>query len=338
MNDNELAELLKRYLAGLCTEQEEWIIEQWYADLDNMSVASPQGEKTYFAHTIWDSIQNKSNLQPLSSNPKSTVFDRWYIYVAAACACLACLILCEQHIGLENIFRVIDEGEVRMILQKNDAEKPMHIELEDGSRVVLNAGSRIKYPYRFKNHVREIYLDGDAYFDVKRNEQKPFHVYTEDIQTIVLGTSFSIRPGMKDQRDIEIDVISGKVMVQYMDVKNAEPAIMLTQNQKAVYKHQHKNFELGIVQIPQLIATESPLTEDDSFIFRGAPLQDVLTRIEQGYGIHIELQNTDLIDCPITADLSEQEMYTKLDIIGASVGANYTLDGNRILFSGGQCE
>jgi transmembrane sensor len=341
MKDSELAELLTRYLAGQCTEKEKWIIEQWYADLDNLSVIPPEKDEAYLAQTIWTGIQKKKSQQSVFRvDPKSKVFGYWFKYVVAACACLVCSILLWH--GLRDVRKDLSRaGEntgTQMIQQRNDGELPKQIDLEDGSRIVLYRGGRINYPSPFHHQVRDIYLEGDAFFDIQRDEQKPFYVYTADILTSVLGTSFSITSCKQDRRDVEIDVISGKVKVQYKDVKNEESAITLTQNQKVVCNHQNKNFELGIISTPQLIASKSMQAEVDSFIFRGTSLLDVLKRIEKGYGIHIELENMSLMDCPVTADLTEEEMYTKLDIISASVGANYIRDGSQILFTGGQCE
>lgn len=340
MNDKELAELLNRYLAGLCTEKEKWIIDRWYADIENVSMISQEKDQVHHEHVIWDRIQLQTGPQPiLKVNPKNNVFDRWYMHIAAVCACVACFILYRQHVGVENRFGgIYQSGNAQMIQVTNDGANPKRVKLDDGSSVVIYEGGRITYPSPFKKHVREVYLEGEAYFDVARNEQKPFFVYTEDISTKVLGTSFKIGPGLKDRKDIEVAVLSGKVMVQYNDVKSSETAITLTQNQKAVYKYQNKNFELGIIQTPQLIVHDRADAKVESFIFKGTPLLDVLQCIENAYGIHIELKNTHLLDCPFTADLSEEQLYTKLDIIGASVGAEYMVDGNQILFSGGRCE
>ena len=65
--------------------------------------------------------------------------------------------------------------------------------LSDGSRVWLNAGSKLKYPEVFAGDHREVYLEGEAYFEVARNEQASFSVYTRDMNLQVLGTSFNIK-------------------------------------------------------------------------------------------------------------------------------------------------
>jgi ferric-dicitrate binding protein FerR (iron transport regulator) len=79
------------------------------------------------------------------------------------------------------------------------------INLPDGSKVVLNANSKLEYPPGFSNNTREVYLDGEAYFDIAHDPGKPFIVHTGSISTRVLGTAFNIN-AYRSQQFVEVTV------------------------------------------------------------------------------------------------------------------------------------
>nr|WP_246496186.1 FecR family protein [Chitinophaga varians] len=82
--------------------------------------------------------------------------------------------------------------------------------LSDGSEVWLNAGSSLSYPAGFKGRYRDVYLKGEAFFNVASQPEQPFVVHTDTISTLVLGTSFNIK-AYPELGDIRINVASGKV-------------------------------------------------------------------------------------------------------------------------------
>jgi ferric-dicitrate binding protein FerR (iron transport regulator) len=107
------------------------------------------------------------------------------------------------------------------------------VQLSDGSKVWLNAGSKLKYPDQFNGKLREVFLEGEAFFNVAKNTQVPFIVYTSDINIRVLGTEFNVK-SYPDEGIIETTLVSGAVDIESPD-KN-ETLFKLKPNQKAVYK------------------------------------------------------------------------------------------------------
>src|SRR5690606_20930247 len=87
------------------------------------------------------------------------------------------------------------------------------IMLMDGSRVILNAGSSLRYPERFSGIVREVYLEGEGYFEVAKDPGRPFIVHAGPLKTKVLGTSFNIN-AYAGQSKMEVSVLTGKVQVE----------------------------------------------------------------------------------------------------------------------------
>ena len=87
-----------------------------------------------------------------------------------------------------------------------------HIELPDGTKVTLNSGSVLKYPLQFGDTARNVYLRGEAYFDVAHNKAKPFYVNTSDIHIKVLGTSFNVK-SYPEENTIETTLITGRIEI-----------------------------------------------------------------------------------------------------------------------------
>ena len=96
--------------------------------------------------------------------------------------------------------------------KSNNTGKPLEVILNDGSTVTLQSNSKISYPAVFEKYKREIKLVGEAFFDVKRDASKPFFVYSQDLVTKVLGTSFTVKAYNSEEK-IQVSVKTGKVSV-----------------------------------------------------------------------------------------------------------------------------
>lgn len=225
---------------------------------------------------------------------------------------------------------------------RNDTDKPMTILLSDGSSVVLQAGSRLSYPDTFQR--REVYLVGKAFFEVVKDPTRPFLVYTRGVATKVLGTSFMIDAPESDQ-PIKVAVKTGKVAVYALEEsptvreKAIDPALdgmVLTPNQSAEYMAESHR----LVRTPD---TVSAFTQPDiqvvakqSFDFDETPISNVFRTLELAYGVHISYDESLLGECPLSASLVGQPLDEKLSVICKALEAQYTVQGNQVVITGGQ--
>ncbi|MES1249342.1 MAG: FecR family protein, partial [Chitinophaga rupis] len=154
-----------------------------------------------------------------------------------------------------------------LIERVNTSEKTDTLQFPDGSEVRLAPNSRISYPAGFDTAaVREVYLSGQAFFQVVKNPRHPFRVITGEVVTKVLGTSFCVRSFEKDTT-IQVVVRTGKVSV-YSQAIPGEPVnlssghsvptesrgeIILTCNQRLVYKKTAQKFQKLLLESPTLI-------------------------------------------------------------------------------------
>ncbi len=233
----------------------------------------------------------------------------------------------------------IAESVVPLTERKNDTGIPLHIALSDGSRVVLYPRSQLSYSDPFKGDKREVFLSGKGYFEVEKDDAKPFIVFANDLVTKVVGTSFTI-DAFAGNKNPSVKVNSGRVKVytlaqfQESDRGQPEETVLLTANQQTTYDLTKKNFATGTIPKPTKATT--PQNRPD-FNFQNVAVTDVFKTLEESYGVTIEYAPQTLKNCSITAPLDDEPLFRKLDIVCQTIGARYEVFGTRIVVTGPGC-
>ncbi len=239
-----------------------------------------------------------------------------------------------------NYEQLVAEQPVSLRETVNQSRKVMPVKLDDGSLVLLKTGSRISYPSVFAGSLREIYLNGEAFFDVTKNPDKPFIIYANGLVTKVLGTSFTIK-AYPDDPHVIVDVKTGRVAVFARNdalrkdrISNRElTGVVLLPNQKIVFERGAGRMAKSLVENPQLLSAP---TGKHPFIFDETPVSAVLRTLEKAYGVDIVYDEDVLSKCPLTATLTDQALFEKLDIICRVIDARYeVIDGQIIMYSQG---
>ncbi len=235
------------------------------------------------------------------------------------------------------------------VFENTDPNKSTIYYLKDGTTVTLKGKSQIQVATDFNEATRTVTLNGEAFFEVAHNADKPFLVFTGNVITKVLGTSFSVKSPLLGQnteggsKSVEVEVVTGKVSVFKKDIntKKGEPlenGVVLTPNQKVTYLTENEHFVVGIVDKPVIMKEVEKQPEMIQFRFEETPLSEVISKLENAYGIQILLSNDKMNDCPMTANLTKQPLFGKLDLVCAILKANYEVQGTRILITGRGCE
>ena len=220
-----------------------------------------------------------------------------------------------------------DQISSRHLLERvNNGNKPDTVRLSDGSWIRISPNSRIAYSNDFDTAaIREVYLSGEAFFQVAKSPHHPFHVVTGEVTTVVLGTSFCIRSFEKDTT-IQVTVRSGKVSVS---------GIILTPNQRLVYKKAAQSYQRLLLDHPAMVA---PGITDDSMVYEDTPVEQVFGQLEKAYGVTIMYDSELLRKCTVTADLKDETFYHKLDLICRAIGAGYEIIDGQVLIQSGGCQ
>lgn len=228
------------------------------------------------------------------------------------------------------------------IHKKNTDDQVVTVTLSDGSVVRLEPDASIHYPMEFSGGQREIYLQGDAFFQVAKDSHKPFIVYSGSIVTKVLGTSFYIRDDSSKQ--IEVEVRSGKVQVfenTKLTGSKETQHVLLQPNQKVIFNESDGSFLTGISDKPVRVKSKGiefvESSEPVLFVYNKTSLKDILLDLERNYAIDIVVGNEDLNKCFFTGDITDQDLFSKLKIICLTIDAAYEINGSKILITGTGC-
>ncbi len=162
--------------------------------------------------------------------------------------------------------------------------KKFKLILSDGTKVYLNAGSSIKYPVKFlKGQKRNVFLEGEAYFDVTESKSDPFIVSVEDFNIKVLGTQFNVSFYPEDV-DITTVLIEGSVkLYEENKVDDLGSSVALLPNQKATWNLLEKEIKLKKVDV-----TTYTSWRNDELIFKNTSFSKILIKLERFYNISIE--------------------------------------------------
>lgn len=353
---NRFAQLLELYLSGNISADEheelfDLISTHKYDDLLGRSIQKDMsGDPSYSAadlpphiaeeivRNIFHSEKSTSKILPL----KKTMRYRWWAVAASLLfiSITAYFLFSDREIiaNGSSFTALIPDS---TIMHNNEAGKSEVITLEDGSVVTLQPGSKLHYARRFDADKREVFLEGEAFFRIAKNPSKPFLVYYNNIVTRVLGTSFHVNTN-SETGDVEVSVKSGKVQVyenERLLKGRINKAIILTPNQKLVYKPLGRLFETQLVEYPEpLLPEDAPKEVPVPFVYEGEKLLDVFKHIEKNYGIEIVVENTNINNCEFTGDVSSQDLYTKLKFICLATNASYEINGTKILIKGNGCK
>ena len=229
---------------------------------------------------------------------------------------------------------------IYLFIQTNTLNRPVNLEeivetleppvmqskitLSDGSVVTLKDGSRLNLKNNFSGNTREVILDGEAFFDIARNPNKPFIIHTGRIRTTVLGTSFSIK-AMSGDSTITVTVAEGKVKVE----DGSKLLATLGANQQFIhgiedYHSQEKTSGVEQEKIPEV---EIDLRTHE-LIFSNMSFGDITQELAGRYGVNIVVENETLKRQRTNALLDNRNSIDALlEFLCASQQATYTVEG-----------
>ena len=342
MNRQSFAILLNKYLNGNCTSEEQKVVEHWYDLLEEVP------DSAWNVQDLEEKLWQKIKGQTLGIDTKMVSLSFWKrnnfkVGFAAAVVLLLGIFAWNylQKGALTTNISMVQSTPKGMLEIQNLSNQAKKITLEDGSQVTLQPQSKLSYPEHFNTDKREVYLTGEGFFEVQKNPQKPFFVYAGNVTTKVLGTSFYVK-SFDGVRKVEVEVVSGRVSVYEKENNEVQTnkqtnGVILLPNHKVTFFAESNLFVTNIVANPIIQTTKIQDTKV-FFEFDDTPMSEVLKKLREAYGLEIIVENETMNNCILTADITNQHLYTKLDIICAAIGATYEVKGTTILINGKGCE
>lgn len=216
---------------------------------------------------------------------------------------------------------------------KTPRGKQRHMVLRDGTQVWLNANSVLRYPRSFSGRdKREVYLAGEAYFDVAENKNKPFIVNTSGLSIKVLGTAFNVRSYEGDPM-VETTLVRGKVTISTASEGDTHTVTLLP-NQKALFSKESKT-----IALQQTVNTDiSTGWRNGWMIFENKPFSYIKETLERWYNVTIVMQDEKSLSCTFTAKFKDKTLEEVLDIFRNTESINYRIEGDHVTISGRLCD
>ncbi|MVT09842.1 FecR family protein [Chitinophaga tropicalis] len=216
---------------------------------------------------------------------------------------------------------------------ENKSAGEQHFQLPDGSKVVLQPGSRILYnKAAFGKKNREVTVEGIVSFDVQKDPAKPFLVHAKKTLTKVLGTTFTIR-ALPGESKTYVTVSSGRVAVSKQQKKPTE-GLLVVANQEVIFDEPTNELTRTVAAHPL------PVKQDVStaFVFDATPATEVFRTMEEAYGIPVIFDEEVLSSCSITASFGNEPFFEKLSIVCKSISASYEIVDGSIVITARSCK
>lgn len=221
-------------------------------------------------------------------------------------------------IGLSCFFYQSQKSNVEIRQYATKLGEHAKITLSDGTQIWLNAGSLLKYPTHFDSDSREVYLTGEAFFDVAKDKKHPFIIHTNKMDTKVLGTSFNVQ-AYPDHGTQEVSVLTGRVNVKSTVT---EENVYVTPGQKVIFKSKNNKMQ-AFKDVP--VNTIS-LWRKNIMVFEETPFSEVVATINRNYNVEIEVKNKNLNALKINGYFKELSADEVVALVCNIINAEYKLE------------
>lgn len=201
------------------------------------------------------------------------------------------------------------------------------IQAPDGSTIWMNAGTTIRFPEKFEGGTREVFLSGEAFFEVARDEHKPFIVHTPALDTRVLGTSFNIQAYAGTCE--KVSVLTGKVQVAA--TSGNAPSVALVADQETVFDSTSGQLLTAATQAAGACRWK------DGILYLDGKMRDVIPVLERWYDVKIQVKQSAIENCTVQARFVNEPLVNVLESMHYFLGVEYTVRNKLVFINGNGC-
>lgn len=311
-------DILKRYLKGKASKREVFIVDQWFRKSFSKEPEESNLELLSIRKDIWARIEaQKSSGKGKEASLTYTGF--WWKAVAASL-----IVLIGGYWLMMSQIQQID-----WITASTCIGEQRTISLPDGSIVMLNVASSIRYPADFDGESRNIALTGEAFFDVAPDVDKPFVVDTDELSTTVLGTQFNVRAYPSEKT--EVSVFEGNVKVGSINSPDQEK--LLSANQAASFDDNGT-----LLKYPANLDLAGAWRNQITYLDETS-LKDLAKTVERWYGYQIHFEPKSLEHCTVSGKLKMGDLKVLLNQIKFIKEIDWEIkEENNVVFIGNDCK
>ena len=308
--------ILKNWLSDPSTypEVESWLSEHW--------LLSPEVDSDTLIEIIFQQIRDYQNKQGKSGFSIGRILK---IYQKVA----AFLLLPIIGVGFAFWISQYDQPPGKFTETIAPRGQKSQIVLSDGTKVWLNSDTKIKYPGNFSKSQRDVYLDGEAFFEVSKNPHQPFIVHTSGVDVKVLGTKFNVK-AYGDEDRIETSLFEGSInLITNKSILSRSTITEVSPGQSFAYSK--TNNELATNKFP---ADEINGWKKNQLIFMDDTFSNLVKKVERWYDIKVVYDQKLFSDRRLTVELYEGERLERLmEIVSLALSVDYKYEKGEIILT-----
>lgn len=289
--------------------------EAWQASGDVYQAYAPD------TTAAWQAIDERTGARrtgdtPVVALPTKTSRRTWLLRAAA---------LVGLAVGLVFLVRLLNlPGGSGLAETSTGDQETKRITLADGTQVWLNERTTLRYDEEFDDSVRAVYLSGEAFFAVARNESQPFRIVSGGAVVRVLGTSFNVQAPSADTA-VVVTVVSG--VVALADQDNAQERVVLEKGQQGVYRVADRSVTQVAAVDPNVLAWRTHRLD-----FQNRPLSEIALALEVVYRQAVVVDSA-VADLTLTAQFDDQPLEEVLEVIALTLDVRYRVQNDSIFFA-----
>ena len=330
MDKNKTTKILNKYLSGRLSAEKERLVQHWIIKESN------QKEKEQASLGYWDELDVKADDSTFLAykrveNKIDSVSERQIVETGnkpvkiplyKKLARVAAILIPLFIIAGGYHYYTSTKNNMTEITVAYGEEK--HLFLPDGTEMWVNAGTTIKYPSEFSSEERLVYLDGEAYFSVKKDESRPFIVRSKALSVKVLGTKFNVKAYSGDIKAITT-LTSGKVEVTI----GVNESKILNPNEQLIY-----NKATSAIDITEVLPSETDSWLNGQLIFNNVSLKEILQTLERRFDITINNQ-TNIPESKLYAVkfLKNENLDEIMTVMEELAGFTYNRSENKLILT-----
>jgi ferric-dicitrate binding protein FerR (iron transport regulator) len=320
-------DLIDKFYRGECTPEEARKVRRWF---DNQQRGEEKIEHLWQDYTHSTAVgeddatrnlrQIHAAIKPEQREGRFEIFRSQWLRVAA----IITFALVVSYLLAPQLAVQPPVVAVQQIIKENPFGQKSTHRLPDGTMVRLNAGSRITYPERFAEDMRQVHLQGEAFFEVTENADKPFIVGVNGLDVRVLGTSFNVRAFDEDE-ELQVVLATGKVKVTH---QRDETEAYLVPGEEVVYEKESGEMRKQLANLDAVLAWKN-----DQIVFDDASAYEVFDVLERWYGVQINYEALPENAWDFTGRFEDENLENVLTSISYVKKFSFTLNDKIILIT-----
>jgi ferric-dicitrate binding protein FerR (iron transport regulator) len=333
MTDQRFTELLGKQLAGEISPDESVELKSILADNEALRTEYKQLQTYFESETaeeenidlVFDRISAQIQVpnEPNLKVTKSKGYSVWLKIAAVAAVVLAGVLIYNRE---AIFFNKADQLALKQVQTK--ASEIKTVVLADGSTVKMNSGSNLRYPEHFSGDTRNVYLSGEAFFEVKKDALHPFIVHTEQLAVKVLGTAFDVKAYQNDAFT-ETTLIRGKVSISLKN--NTAQTFILKPNDKFTLAEGKPNLS----QLTHFSGTGAERVMETAWtnhelIYKNNRFDEIAKLFERWYDVKIAFKEADLKTVKFTGHVDKETIVEALNVLKLIENFNYSIKGKNV--------